>query len=32
MQEHGLDTVKPSIGGDASRTPPQLRSEIDAAK
>jgi molybdate/tungstate transport system substrate-binding protein len=32
MQEHGLDTVKPSIGGDASNIPAQIRSEVDAAK
>jgi molybdate/tungstate transport system substrate-binding protein len=32
MQEHGLDTVPPSIGGDASKVPTQIRSEIDAAK
>jgi molybdate/tungstate transport system substrate-binding protein len=32
MQEHGLDTVKPSIGGDESNIPAQIRSEVDAAK
>jgi molybdate/tungstate transport system substrate-binding protein len=32
MQEHGLDTVKPSVAGDPGNVPAQIRSEIDAAK
>jgi molybdate/tungstate transport system substrate-binding protein len=32
MQDHGLDIVKPSVRGDASKMPPQIRSEVDAAK
>lgn len=32
MQEHGLDTVRPSVDGDASKIPAQIRSELDAAK
>jgi molybdate/tungstate transport system substrate-binding protein len=32
MQEHGLDIVRPSVVGDASKIPTQIRSEIDAAK
>jgi molybdate/tungstate transport system substrate-binding protein len=32
MQDHGLDIVKPSVSGDASKMPPQIRSEVDAAK
>jgi molybdate/tungstate transport system substrate-binding protein len=32
MQEHGLDSVKPSVGGDPSKVPAQIRSEIDDAK
>jgi molybdate/tungstate transport system substrate-binding protein len=32
MQEHGLETVAPSIGGDASKVPVEIRREIDAAK
>jgi molybdate/tungstate transport system substrate-binding protein len=32
MQEHGLDSVKPSVGGDPSKMPAQVRSEIDGAK
>jgi molybdate/tungstate transport system substrate-binding protein len=32
MQGHGLDIVKPSVTGDASKMPPQIRSEVDAAK
>jgi molybdate/tungstate transport system substrate-binding protein len=32
LQDHGLDLVKPSVGGDASKMPLQIRSEVDAAK
>jgi molybdate/tungstate transport system substrate-binding protein len=32
MQDHGLDIVKPSVSGDASKMPPQIHSEVDAAK
>jgi molybdate/tungstate transport system substrate-binding protein len=32
MQEHGLDTVKPSVGGDPGKMPAQIRSEIDVSK
>ena len=32
MQEHGLDTVKPSVGGDPGKIPAQIRSEIDVSK
>ena len=32
MQEHGLDSVKPSVGGDPGKIPAQIRSEIDGAK
>jgi molybdate/tungstate transport system substrate-binding protein len=32
MEEHGLNTVKPSVTGDASKIPAQIRSEIDAAR
>jgi molybdate/tungstate transport system substrate-binding protein len=32
MQEHGLDVVRPSVNGDATKMPAQIRSEIDAAK
>jgi molybdate/tungstate transport system substrate-binding protein len=32
MQEHGLDTVKPSIVGDQGKMPAQIRSEIDVSK
>jgi molybdate/tungstate transport system substrate-binding protein len=32
MRDHGLDIVKPSVSGDASKMPPQIRSEVDAAK
>ena len=32
MQDHGLDIVKSSVSGDASKMPPQIRREIDAAK
>ena len=32
MQDHGLDIVKPSVRGDASKMPPQIHSEVDAAK
>jgi molybdate/tungstate transport system substrate-binding protein len=31
-QEHGLDTVKPSVGGDPGKMPAQIRSEIDVSK
>jgi molybdate/tungstate transport system substrate-binding protein len=31
-QEHGLDTVKPSVGGDPGKIPAQIRSEIDVSK
>jgi molybdate/tungstate transport system substrate-binding protein len=32
MQDHGLDIVKPSVSGDTSKMPPQIRSEVDTAK
>jgi molybdate/tungstate transport system substrate-binding protein len=32
MQEHGLDIVKPSVGGDPGKIPAQIRSEIDVPK
>jgi molybdate/tungstate transport system substrate-binding protein len=32
MQGHGLDIVKPSVSGDASKMPPQVHSEVDVAK
>jgi hypothetical protein len=32
MQEHGLDTVTPSIKGDADEVPDPIRSAVDAAK
>ena len=32
MEEHGLETVAPSIGGDASKVPVEIRRAIDAAK
>ena len=32
MQGHGLDIVKPSVTGDVSKMPPQLRSEVEAVK
>jgi ABC-type Fe3+ transport system substrate-binding protein len=32
MQEHGLDTAKPSVGGNPGKMPAQIRSEIDATK
>jgi molybdate transport system substrate-binding protein len=32
MHDHGLDTVKPSVSGDASKVPAEIRSAIDAAK
>jgi molybdate/tungstate transport system substrate-binding protein len=32
MQEHGLETVAPSIGGDASKVPVEIRRGIDATK
>lgn len=32
MQEHGLDTVQPSVGGDPGKMPAQIRSEIDVTK
>jgi molybdate/tungstate transport system substrate-binding protein len=32
IRDHGLDIVKPSVSGDASRMPPQIRNEVDAAK
>jgi molybdate/tungstate transport system substrate-binding protein len=32
MQAHGLDAVKPSVGGDPGKIPAQIRSEIDVTK
>jgi molybdate/tungstate transport system substrate-binding protein len=32
MEEHGLQTEAPSIGGDANKLPVEIRREIDAAK
>jgi molybdate/tungstate transport system substrate-binding protein len=32
LQKHGLETVAPSIGGDASKVPVEIRRAIDAAK
>jgi molybdate/tungstate transport system substrate-binding protein len=32
IRDHALDIVKPSVSGDASRMPPQIRNEVDAAK
>jgi molybdate/tungstate transport system substrate-binding protein len=32
MEAHGLQTVAPSIGGDASKVPVEIRRAIDAAK
>jgi molybdate/tungstate transport system substrate-binding protein len=32
MEAHGLETVAPSIGGDASKVPVEIRRAIDAAK
>jgi hypothetical protein len=32
MRDHGLEILKPSVSGDASKMPPQVRSELDAAK
>jgi molybdate/tungstate transport system substrate-binding protein len=32
MHDHGLDTVKPSISGDGSKVPAEIRRAIDAAK
>jgi molybdate/tungstate transport system substrate-binding protein len=32
MQEHGLDTVKPSASGDESKMPAIIRRAVDAAK
>jgi len=32
MKQHGLDTVKPSLNGDAASVPPELRAILDTAK
>jgi ABC-type Fe3+ transport system substrate-binding protein len=31
-QEHGLGSVKPSVGGNPGKMPAQLQSEIDVTK
>jgi molybdate/tungstate transport system substrate-binding protein len=32
MKEHGLDAIEPSVGGDASKVPAEIRNELNISK